>query len=139
MLRHLQQLHAAILTQLDELDRLTARAEPDMDRLPAVRLALTRASRARTLFLDRHHRQIVAAAPASRRLAIDTLRQEMLVQMDASANHIGRWTLRAIAECWPDYCAASATIRATMRRRIQSEASVLYPILSALPLDRSVA
>jgi hypothetical protein len=138
MLLHLRALHTVILRRLDELDKLTTLPEPPMDRLPAVRLALSRASRARTLFIDRHHRMILEAAPAHRRAAIIALKQDMAAQMDASATHIGKWTIDAIVEAWPQYCSASATMRGTMRRRISAEASVLYPVLSALPLTNSV-
>jgi hypothetical protein len=38
--------------------------------------------------------------------------------------------LRQIADRWPEYCAASAQMRADMRRRIRSEKELIYPLLA---------
>ena len=50
--------------------------------------------------------------------------------MITSTQHIGSWTLRQIADRWPDYCAASTRMRADMRQRIRSEKEVIYPLLA---------
>lgn len=131
MLGELRRLHAEIVAHLDELDALTARPEPPMDRLPAVRQALTRASRARTMLLERIYDRLIAEAPPPRRAAIEALRAEGKGGLITSTRHIGSWTLREIAGRWPDYCAASATMRAAMRERIRNEAQLIYPLLSS--------
>lgn len=131
MLGELQQVHAEILARIDEMDELTARPQPPMDRLPAARHALTRASRARTMLLERLYDRLIANAPESKRPAIEALKAEGKTGLIASTQHIGSWTLREIASRWPEYCTASAAIRAKMRRRIRSEADLIYPLLSS--------
>ena len=130
MLTELQRVHAEILAGLGELDALTAQLEPPMDRIPAVRLALTRASRARTVLLERIYDQLIDRAPQEQKARILALRAEGKDNLAASTRHIGTWTLSEIAGRWHDYCAASKTIRYTMRVRIKREAELIYPLLS---------
>jgi hypothetical protein len=130
MLTELQRLHADILASLDELDALTAQPRPPMDRLPSVRLALTRASRARTMLLERRYDQLIARATSEQKAAILSLKAEGKDNLVTSTQHIGAWTLREIAGRWPEYCAASSTIRSAMRQRIRKEAALIYPLLS---------
>lgn len=129
MLGELRRLHAEILANVDELDVLTAQAQPPMERLPAVRQALTRASRARTMLLERVYDRLLAEAPPAKKPALEALRAAGKDGLITSTRHIGSWTLREIAGRWPDYCAASATMRAAMRARIKSEAELIYPLL----------
>ncbi|GGB40517.1 hypothetical protein GCM10011380_32500 [Sphingomonas metalli] len=136
MLQHLRALHVEILRRLDQLDRLTQQAEPPIAELPAARLALSRASRARTLFIEQNLPEIIGSAPPSRLVRIRALQHDTALQMDRSANHVSTWSLQAIASDWPAYRRASAEIRDAMRLRIKEEAALLYPILSALPLQR---
>ncbi|WP_138995789.1 hypothetical protein [Sphingomonas sp. PAMC 26621] len=130
MLTELQRLHAGILAGLDELDALTAQPDPPMDRIPAVRLAITRASRARTMLLERIYDQLVTRAPLEQKARILVLKEEGKDNLAASTGHIGIWTLREIAGRWHDYRAASNTMRYAMRRRIKNEAELIYPLLS---------
>lgn len=139
MLQQLQRFHASILSSLDELDILTAKTQPPMDRLPAVRLTLTRASRARTVLLERAYNDLVARAPASQKAALKTLRAEGMETLVSSARHIGTWTLCEVTHRWPDYCVASNTMRANMRARIKKEAALVYPLLAEIPAGRFVA
>ena len=130
MVGELQRLHAELSAQLDALDALIAQPEPPMEKLPGVRLALTRASRARTIFLTRLYGQLIARAPSSQKAALEALRAEANGQMLASAEHIGSWTLNEIAARWPEYRAASDKMRAAMRQRIKREAQLVYPLLA---------
>src|SRR3954468_10792273 len=118
MLDQLRRLHADILAKLDELDALTRLPQPPMDRLPALRQALTRSSRARTMLLERAYDRLAANAPPAKKAALELLKAEGKDNMITSTQHIGSWTLRQIADRWPDYCAASAEMRADMRKRI---------------------
>lgn len=139
MLRLLQQHHACILSKLDEMDMLTTEAQPPMDRLPAVRLSLTRASRARTVLLEQAYGELIARAPASQKTALEALRAEGKENLVRSGRHIGIWTLREMTNRWPDYCAASNAIRAEMRARVKREAALTYPLLAGLPANALVA
>lgn len=138
MLNELQRLHALILVSLEQLDELTVHARPPMDRLPAVRLALTRASRARTLLLKHKYDQLILLAPAQQKAGIEALKVEGAANLAISTQHIGAWTLREIAARWPDYCAASGAMRSAMRKTVQKEAALIYPLLSISP-GRSAA
>lgn len=129
MLGELQGLHARIIDCLEQLERLTREVAPPMDRLPDVRLALTRASRARTLLLDRIHSQLGRESCAGASVELAELRSESRRDLISSSSHIGVWSSREIIRRWPDYCAASKTMRDAMRVRIGRERKVIYPIL----------
>lgn len=132
MLGQLKLLHAQMLACLDELESLTKQSDPPMDRLPAVRLALTRASRNRTALLDRLHGQVVMLAAPKHKKELEALKGEANDSLILSSQHIGLWTLREIVARWPDYCAASKDLRAAMRRRISREAELIYPLLDKI-------
>lgn len=135
MLRKLKLLHAQILASLDEMESLTKQSDPPIDRLPAVRLALTRASRNRAALLDRLHGQLVQRASPKQRADLEALKGAANDNLILSSQHIGLWTVREIVARWSDYCAASKEMRAAMRRRISREAEVIYPLLDqATPL-----
>lgn len=133
MLLQLKQLHAAILSNLDELETLTAMPQPPMDRLPAVRLLLTRASRSRTMLLEGTYGELIARAPPERKVALEALRAEGKDGLVRSGGHIGTWTIREVTCRWSDYCAASNVMQAAMRIRIRKEAALVYPLLADLP------
>jgi hypothetical protein len=101
-----------------------------MDRLPALRQALTRSSRARTMLLERAYDQLIAHTPPARKAGLELLRAQGKDSLITSTQHIGSWTLREIGDRWPDYCAASTKMRAEMRSRIRSEKELIYPLLA---------
>lgn len=126
----LQRLHAEIRTQLDELEALTARPEPPIQALSAVRLALTRASRARTMLLDRLYPDLIARAGEQERTDLEALRAGAQHDRFASTKHISSWTVREITTRWDEYRDASRAMRAAMRERIGREVSAVYPLLA---------
>lgn len=130
MITELKRLHGVILASLDELDVLTAQPDAQMDRLPAVRLTLTRASRARTMPLERLYNQLILQSQPERKAAIQALKDQGKDNLILSVQHIGSWTLREIAKRWPEYCIASKTMRSSMRQRIKKEVALIYPFLS---------
>ena len=130
MLEELQRYHATILDHLREMDELTAQGEPPMSRLTATRLALTRASRARTLLIERAQRELAGTIRPEEKRALDALVAEGKNNLVVSAQHIGSWTLREIEKRWADYCRASNEMRAAMRRRVAQEAELVYPLLA---------
>ena len=139
MLIKIQQLHASIVAGLDEMDILTAMPQPAMDRLSKVRVALTRASRARTLLLEPAYEELIARAPSGQHAALRALRAEGTESLIKSVRHIGTWTLREVTSQWPEYCIASKIIRAEMRARVRKEAALLYPMLSDMSVTVIVA
>jgi hypothetical protein len=131
MLHELQRLHQEIQASLSQLDALTMEAEPPMTRLPPARLALTRASRARTLLLERLHEHLLLRASPDEKLKLEALKRDGKTDLIASAEHIGSWTLREITSRWPEYCSASHEMRSAMRRRVAREQQIIYPLLDA--------
>ncbi|WP_157082780.1 hypothetical protein [Sphingomonas asaccharolytica] len=130
MLEMLRRLHDDILAKLDALEALTSLPQPPMDRLPALRQALTRSSRARTMLLERAYGQLIAECPPAKKAALEVLKTSGKDNLITSTQHIGSWTLRQIADRWPEYCAASTRMRADMRQRIRSEKDLIYPLLA---------
>ncbi|MBW8843247.1 MAG: hypothetical protein JF608_15910 [Sphingomonadales bacterium] len=126
----LRRLHEEILSKLDELDTLTRLPQPPMDRLPALRQALTRSSRARTMLLELAYDRLIADAPPAKKAGLELLKAEGKDKLITSTQHIGSWTLRQIADRWSDYCAASTQMRADMRQRIRREKDLIYPLLA---------
>jgi hypothetical protein len=133
MLLELQRLHDELSASLDQLELLTNQTAPPMDRLPAVRLALTRASRSRTMLLERLHADLVGVATPADKAALEQLRAEAKDNLVRSAHHIGSWSLREVTKRWPEYCQASEQMRAGMRQRIARERRLVYPLLSVAP------
>ena len=130
MLDRLRRLHEDILAKLDELEVLTSLPQPPMDRLPALRQSLTRSSRARTMLLEQVYDRLIAESAPAKKAALELLKSDGKDNMITSTRHIGSWTLREIGDRWPEYCAASATMRADMRKRIGSEKDLIYPLLA---------
>ena len=130
MLDKLRRLHEDILAKLDELEVLTSLPQPPMDRLPALRQSLTRSSRARTMLLEQVYDRLIAESAPAKKAALELLKSDGKDNMITSTQHIGSWTLRQIADHWPDYCAASTKMRADMRTRIKAEKDLIYPLLA---------
>jgi hypothetical protein len=131
VLSQLQALHAELRLTIAELAAELAKPQPDADRLPAVRLKLTRLSGQRKSLIE------CSIAPALRNIAPDDaarvaeLRQAIAPIALATSDHIARWTMRQIAADWAGYQRASAAMRRAMLRRIDQEAAILYPLLEA--------
>ena len=130
MLADLKRYHKEMRMLLDELDELAGEPVPSMERLPAVRLALTRASRGRTMLLEQLHATLIERATPAQRIALEAFKAEGKHNLTVSAQHIGSWTLREITSRWSDYCKASNRMRADMRQRIAREEALVYPLLA---------
>lgn len=128
-LAELARFHERILCGLDELERLTREAVAPVTLLPAVRLELTRASRGRNALVERVIDRLMLNASGGDRIALSALREEIRNQVFASTGHISTWNMREIGERWSDYCTASRAMRDAMRRRVQHEKDLIYPLL----------
>lgn len=82
------------------------------------------------MLLEGAYDQLIAGAPPGKKAALESLKADGKANMITSTRHIGSWTLREIGDRWPDYCSASATMRAEMRKRIRSEKDLIYPLLA---------
>ena len=130
MLAELRQHHEKIGDLLTALEVLCQDRHADIVKVSAVRIELTRASRARSAYLNAIvYPKVTRNCPADKRIALEKLKSDGLLMLVRSADHIRHWTTREITADWPGYCIASAAARQTMRDRIALEAQLLYPLL----------
>ena len=132
MLAELRQHHEKIGNLLTELEVLCEDHHADIVKVSAVRIELTRASRARSAYLHSVvYPKLMRTCPPDKRIALEKLKSDGVLMLVRSGDHIRRWTTREITANWPGYCRASAAARQTMRDRIALEAQIIYPLLKA--------
>lgn len=131
MLTELKTLHGQIEICIAELEALTVPLVPALNEVAAARLKLTRVSRHRTTLLEgKIYPLLLDGACAADKASVEALRDTGKRGLLNSIGHIGRWTLPEIADNWTGYCAASRAMRAAMRKRIEEERAVVYPLLA---------
>jgi hypothetical protein len=131
MLHDLKAIHAELRHAIAELESILSRPAPQDELLSAARLRLSRLSSRRRSMIECQIFPLlhdVASEPARQ---IADLRLETASLLVKSSQHIGQWTMRAIAADWSGYQRASADMRASMLDRIRREAAILYPLLEA--------
>ena len=114
-----------------EMDVATAAAQPDMALLATARFKISQASNARRLLVQEASRQLLVDASADRVSAVRALQRETTGYFRASTEHIREWPPAAIVADWPAYQESSRAIRAKMKRGIQAEQQLLFPLLRA--------
>jgi hypothetical protein len=130
VLAELRLHHEKIRVLLQELEMLCRDQHADIAKVSAVRLDLTRASRARSAFLNAIvYPKLLRFCSPDKRIAIEKLKSEGLLMLVRSGDHLRRWTSREVAADWPGYCLASSAARQSMLARIEHEADLLYPLL----------
>ena len=130
MLAELRQHHEKIGDLLTALEELCQAPHADIEKVSAVRIELTRASRARSAYLNTVvYPKVMRTCPPDKRMALEKLKSDGLLMLVRSGDHIRHWTTREITADWPGYCIASAAARQTMRARIALESELLYPLL----------
>ena len=130
MLAELRQHHDKIRDLLAALEALCQDRHADIAKVSAIRLELTRASRARSAYLNAVvYPKLIRNCPPDRRIALEKLKSDGMLMLVRSGDHLRRWTSREVASDWPGYCLASAAARQTMLARIELEAGLLYPLL----------
>lgn len=130
MLRELEAHHATLINLIADMVEVTAAGSPDLARLAATRLKLSRASRARTGFLVAAvYPAVLARVADSQAEQVRNLQREAEDQRATSSRHIGTWSSEKISADWPGFQRASASIRAMMLERIEREKKILYPLL----------
>lgn len=130
MLVRLKARHAALESALDALELLTHANAPDRAQVASARLTLSQASAQRTRFLnDEVFPALVAKEVPAASEAVDALRREGAEIRASSAEHVAAWNIDRAIRHWPEYCEASAKVRARMRERLRRERRLLYPLL----------
>lgn len=125
----LRRYHAEMLAALDALEQLTQSPDCDDKGVMAVRYRLTRASSARRRKVIELCDALLVAGVSDPALA--SLRDATNASRSASSSHIGTWTLRQVMADWPGYVRASAAMRASLRREMAREVTVLGPHFAA--------
>jgi hypothetical protein len=129
VLTELKDIHSQLRDAIAELAAVVTRSERDDEALTAARLKLTRLSRRRRSFIDCSIFPQLLDVPAADAARLEELRLEAARLAVQSSNHIGQWTMRSITADWAGYQRASAAMRASMLKRIEREAAILYPLL----------
>lgn len=134
MLLELKRAHDALLSCLNELERLTRDAVPDRAKLANTRWKLSKASADRRKLVDAACDLLLISALAPDRARVRALRESDAEGVAASSSHVRRWPVdQAIAD-WDQYRTASTAVQKAMRQRILQEQRTLYPLL-----DRAAA
>ena len=135
MLQRLTELHDELTEALAGLAALTEGAAPEAGLLAQRRLALSRASAARSRFVEFEvYPHLLATLPEEQAEPVRAMRSEATARRIESARHIGRWTAESAIRDWAGYCEASRAVRAAMRQQIGIEQTRLYPLLRAAEL-----
>jgi len=130
MLAELRRHHERIGDLLTALEMLCQDRHADIVKVSAVRLELTRASRARSAYLNATvYPTVMRSCPPDKRVALEKLKADGLLMLVRSGDHLRHWTTREVTADWPGYCIASAAARQAMRARIALETQLLYPLL----------
>ena len=138
MLDRLTELHDDLNEALAGLAALTETGLPDPSLLAQRRLALSRASAARSRFLELEaYPALLAILSGDEAETVRSLRAEAIARRVESARHIGRWTAESATRDWAEYCEASRAMRAAMRQQIGTEQTRLYPLLRAAELKQA--
>lgn len=129
MLAELKRAHAALLSGIDELEKLALDDVPDRATLANVRWKLSKASGERRRLVDTACDLLMASADAIDRNRVMLLRENNAETVAASSRHVGHWTMDAVIADWDSYREASTVLRKAMRGRILQEQRALYPLL----------
>lgn len=134
MLFELKRAHAALLSCLDELERLTLDPVPDRAKLADTRWRLSKASAERRRLVDAACDLLMISALSNDRAGVRALREHGAEHVAASSSHVRRWSIDQALADWDGYRAASTMMRKAMRARMLQEQRTLYPLL-----DRAAA
>lgn len=137
MLTELKAIHTELRETIADLAAALAPELPDEGTVSALRLKLTRLSSRRREMIECSIFPLLHDAAAGDTAKIADLRLETSKLFVASSEHIGHWTMRAIRADWAAYKRASAAMRASMLKRIDREAAILYPLLEAKANQRA--
>ncbi len=120
--------HRHIEEGIREIAAHCSRAAPDISGLSAARVRLSRASAARTRYInDIIIPALLEGADPALRAKLGTIQKAFSAKRLASSEHVSTWTSKSIEADWEGYRAASRTIRAMMEEQIDRERSVLLP------------
>jgi hypothetical protein len=132
LLARLKTVHEELLEALSGLEALLGPEAPSPQILANARQHIRQCSVERTRLLEDEVYPLVAkTASKTEQKTIGALRADAARFRPISDTHVAMWTSDRIMRTWPKYSSASASMRGSMRRRIQAEQEALYPMLEA--------
>jgi hypothetical protein len=131
MLKELRDAHAQLLEALACHEAELDRATPDQAALFSARFRVSRTSLRRKMTVEAATSHCLETATPDQAALLDELRRGAIELTLKTSAHIGRWPMSATLADWARHRSECALLRAEMRRRIERERAVLYPMLDA--------
>jgi hypothetical protein len=135
MLNGLREAHESVLAAIVEMDEVTG-IRSDPLHYTRARFHISRASMARRQLFRAICAKLDGRLDAAEAHALAAVQAADTEMLNRSSAHISRWVPAAIEQDWPGYCAASRQVREHMKRELECEKRLLFPILERLALPR---
>ena len=131
MLRSLREAHENVAAAVVDMDEVTSSRSEQLDYTRA-RFHISRASMARRQLFRAVCAKLDGQLEGEEADALAIVQATDAELMARSSAHISRWVPNAIEADWPGYCAASRQVRGHMKRELECEKRLLFPILEQL-------
>ena len=132
LLRDLRRVHAELIDAISALDVLLRRGLADRRTFADIRLRLMQASGDKLKLLETAiYPHLERSVSAFDKAHLEQLRKESFSLRAESTRHVAAWSPDKIFGNWAGYSRASADIRTAMRRRVEREKTLLYPLLQS--------
>ena len=132
LLNELQRVHAGLIDAISALDVLFCRDLADRPAFAELRLRLMQASGEKLKLIETaiypHLEQCVSSFDKA---LLEQLRNESFSLRATSTRHVAAWSLDRIIGDWAGYSRAAADMLTAMRRRVEREKTLLYPLLQS--------
>lgn len=128
-LDQLEKAHRELTGAMENLERLTRDAAPDIEKLSEARWKISSASLGRRMLWGRILSWLLPRVRPEQATQLHRLQETDGELLNASTRHVAKWTSATILADWQGYCSASREIRWKMLAAIETEANVLRPML----------
>lgn len=128
----LESRHAVLIQALGVMKSATEADLPDREAYANARWRLSNASMARRTLCGRIYAHLQSNVTERDAATITRLQGADRQLLARSVQHVSEWSSHAIEAKWAEYCAASLSLRAAMRRCLSDEKLALYPLLHRL-------
>lgn len=133
MLTRLRELHDEMFDALARHEAMARDHLPDLATLSRARWTLTRVGLDLVRFLDNEVYPAVARlTPAQAPAAIRDLQGSQRRIRTIASRHIANWSIDRVACDWEGYRRDGAALRASIRKQIGAEKTLLYPLLALI-------
>lgn len=137
LLDQLHAVHEELLENITALETACADPTPSRERYPIARWRLSNASRKRRALLATIYAELGPEVDPRQALVLEHLRADDELQLSKSIAHVRIWGPEDIERDWDGYRQASSRIRLEMRRRVDREKLMLYPIILREEISRA--